>query len=65
MIENTQAKWASVKQVAQQYPFSEGSLRYWIFHSKSNGLEKCLRKIGRKIVINIVQFEEWINEGVL
>jgi len=59
--ENTQIRWASVKQLAQSYPFSESSLRYWIFNAKQNGLQHCLRKIGKKILINLEQFEKWID----
>jgi len=61
MIENKQIKWASVKQLTQLYPFSEPSIRYWLFNSKQNGLEKCLRRIGAKLLINLEQFDAWID----
>ena len=61
MAEIIQAKYASVKQLSQIYPFSESALRYWLFNSKSNGLEKCLRRIGAKLLINLEQFDQWID----
>jgi len=55
-------KWATVRQVAEKYRiFSESSLRYLIFNSKQNGLEKCLRRIGAKLLINLKQFDQWID----
>lgn len=59
--ESTQMKWASVRQLAKIYPFSESSLRYWLFNSKTNGLEKCLRRIGTKLLINLEEFDHWID----
>jgi len=62
MTETKQQKWATVRQTAEIYKsFSEGSLRYLIFNSKQNGLEKCLRRIGSKVLINLEQFDAWID----
>ena len=63
MTETQQLKWATVRQTAEQYKsFSEGSLRYWIFNSRKNGLEKCLRRIGSKLLINLEEFDQWIDD---
>jgi len=59
--QNRSTKFASVREITQLYPFSEGSLRYWLFNGKKNGLSSCVRRLGRKIIFNIPEFEEWIN----
>lgn len=52
----------TVKQFAIKHPaFSEASLRYHIFHERTNGLNLALRRIGRKILINEEQFFIWID----
>lgn len=53
--------YLTVKQVAQKYPaFSEASIRFHIFHEKTNGLTRAIRRVGRKILINEPQFLEWV-----
>jgi hypothetical protein len=54
-------KWVTVRQLAELYPFGEGGIRNLLFFSKTNGLEKCVRRIGSKILINTDQFDEWID----
>lgn len=55
-------KFAAVKELPKLHPsFSEPALRYLIFNAKKNGLDKCLRKIGRKILINVSAFESWVD----
>jgi hypothetical protein len=65
MADIQQTKFVSVKELSKIYPsFSEASLRYWIFHSKQNGLSSCLRKLGKKVLINIGEFETWIDQHI-
>ncbi len=57
----TMNKYLTVKQTAENFPaFSEASIRFHLFHSQSNNLDKAVRRIGRKILINSALFEEWI-----
>jgi len=61
MIE-TQQKFMTVKELAKTYPsFSESSLRYMIYNAKQNGFSICIRKLGKKLVINLREFEKWID----
>lgn len=54
-------KFATVRELSELFPcFSESSLRYLIFNSQNNGLNICLRKIGKKVLINVGDFEAWI-----
>lgn len=59
---NKTRNWKTVKQLAEGNPaFSEASLRYHLFHRHTNGLNKYVRQIGRKILIDEYGFtNEWI-----
>ncbi len=51
----------TVKQFAQKHSaFSEASLRYHIFHEKTNDLSFALVRVGRKILIKEAAFFDWI-----
>ena len=55
-------QFATVRELSKLFPsFSEPSLRFLIFNAQQNGFQKCIRKIGRKIIINISEFENWVN----
>lgn len=50
--------------MATKHPaFSEASLRYHIFNEKTNGLNKAIRRLGRKILINEDLFFKWIDSA--
>lgn len=52
----------TVRQTAELYAgFSTSSLRWLIFNQKTNGFSICVRKIGRKVLIDLDQFEAWID----
>jgi hypothetical protein len=52
----------TVKQFAEKHPaFSQHSLRYLIFHEKSNGLNSAIARIGRKILIREAAFFDWVD----
>lgn len=62
-IVNSIKPYLTVKQVPSRYPaFTEGSIRWLIFHEKTNGFYRCVRRIGRKVLIDLDQFESWIDE---
>ena len=51
----------TVKQLASQTPaFTEASLRWLIFNAASNGLERALVKVGKRVLIDKHSFEEWL-----
>lgn len=55
--------YLTVKQMAATHPaFSEASLRYYIFNEHENGINKVIRRIGKKILINEELFFEWLEE---
>lgn len=53
----------TVKQFAGKHTaFSEASIRWIIFNSKTNGATTFIRKIGRKVLIEESSFLEWVNQ---
>ena len=57
--------WGTVRQVSQAEPsFTEPAIRWHVFNAKRNGLEPHIRRIGRKVLINVAGFRQWIaNQG--
>lgn len=55
-------KYLTIKQIVDSpsYPFTEGQIRNFLLERKSNGLRKCIRKIGKRIYIREDLFIEWI-----
>lgn len=52
----------TVKQTGEAYPaFSEASLRWLIFNASQNGFDACIRRIGRKVLIDWDAFESWVD----
>ena len=51
----------SVKQFCQHHPaFSQGGLRWLLFHRQANGLERAIVKVGRRVLIDVDQFFCWL-----
>jgi len=58
---NALRPYFTVKQLPLHYPaFTENSIRWLIFHEKTNGFCRCVRRIGRKVLIDANEFEAWI-----
>ena len=53
------------KQLTENYPaFTSGGIRHLIFNAEKNGFSKCIRRVGRKILILEPEFLSYIeNEG--
>jgi hypothetical protein len=52
---------ATVKQFTSLNPaFSEGGMRWMIFQAKTSGLESALVRIGRRVLIDVDAFFEWV-----
>lgn len=61
--ENTERVLLTVRQFSQKYPvFPEGGLRHKIFYAEENGFAKCIRRFGRKVLIDEAAFFQWIDE---
>jgi hypothetical protein len=52
----------TVADFAASQPFGEGSVRWWIFQAKENGLERAgaIVRIGRRVYIDVNAFDAWL-----
>lgn len=57
-------EYLSVQQIAEssRYPFSLGQVRHYLMFRHRNGLEKTIRKIGKRLYFRRDLFEQWIEE---
>lgn len=54
-------KFVSLKQVPVIHPaFTLPGLRWIIFNEKFNGASVFIRRIGKKIVVDLSAFENWV-----
>lgn len=50
------SKWGEF----HSYP-PPGTIRSLIFHSKENGFDRCIRRLGRRILIDEAAYFEWLD----
>jgi len=64
MTTETHMRVAPIKIFPSLYngSFSEASIRHLVFNEHRNGFAKCVRRIGRKVLIDLDEFESWIAE---
>lgn len=44
-----------------QWP-PEGGMRHLIFHAKTNGFDRVIRRVGRRVLIDESAFFQWVDE---
>jgi hypothetical protein len=50
------------KQIVECCPgMTIGGLRMLLFHSRTNGLESCVVRLGRKLLIDEAAFVQWLD----
>jgi hypothetical protein len=53
--------YVTIRQLVTTNPaFTEGGIRALIFRANHNGFNRCIRRIGRKILISKSAFSNWI-----
>lgn len=57
-------KYLSIKQILESnlYPFSIGQMRHYLMHRHKNGLDRAVRKIGKRLYLREDFFIEWIEQ---
>lgn len=56
-------EYLTVSQMAQRFPaFSQGSIRWLIFNMETNGFSKVVVKIGRKVVLKLSAFKQFLED---
>lgn len=60
----TTKRLATVKMMPEIYKgaVTESGLRALIFHEYQNGFHDCIRRVGRKVLIDLDDFEVWIDK---
>ena len=57
--------WVLLESFPDKYSqFSINQLRWLLRHRTTNGLDKAVRKIGKRLYIHEVLFNEWITNNV-
>jgi hypothetical protein len=52
----------TVDQFVQKHPaFSNGGLRWLLFHREKNGLKRAVLRVGRRVLIDETLFFEWLD----
>lgn len=59
---NDNIKYLSTKQVviSGKYPFTLPMIRHYLLHRHKNGLEKAVRKIGKRLFLREDLLDAWI-----
>ncbi|MFI5342772.1 MAG: hypothetical protein ACHQUC_00970 [Chlamydiales bacterium] len=45
---------------SEQYPFTIGQIRHYLMMRHKNGLDKAVRKIGKRLYLRRDLFDQWI-----
>jgi hypothetical protein len=57
------SKLVTVRQFVLIYPaWTQSGMRWLIFNENQNGLNMAIVRIGRKVLIDVDKFEEWVKE---
>jgi hypothetical protein len=56
-------KLQTIAQFCADSPFSEHTVRWWVFQADHNGLAEigAIIRIGRRVYLDSERFEDWIN----
>lgn len=53
----------TIKQVAERHPaLTEPMIRWWIFNADRNGLNRAIIRVGGRIFLDRLVFEEWFED---
>ena len=59
------SKLVTVKRLPLLYPdasITESSIRWLIFNAQTNEFQGCIRRMGRKVLIDVEAFERWLDK---
>jgi len=45
---------------SEKYPFTMGQMRHFLLFRHKNGLQIAVRKIGKRLVLRMDLFDQWI-----
>jgi len=59
---NEQTRFIPLTQWPNHHPWpSISALRYYVFHEKTNGFEKVIRRVGKRVLIDEKSFFAWVD----
>lgn len=67
-MHNIHKRLSTVRNLPHKYPdanFTESAIRWLIFNSAENGFDRCIRRAGRKVLIDLDAFEDWLDNKAL
>ena len=60
---HTHQQFLTVQATANKYPaFTEPALRWLLFGRQSNGFGRCVVRVGRRVLIDEVEFLAWLRD---
>lgn len=58
------SKLRTIPQLAGEFPaFSERNLRWLVYDNKQGFADRCVVRIGRKVLIHVEEFADWLDEN--
>jgi len=58
-----QSQFLSVPDTAQKYPvFTQSALRWMLFNREQNGFNRCVVRVGRRVLIDEVELVAWLRD---
>jgi hypothetical protein len=60
---STTRRLFTVSQFIERHPWcTKGGMRHFLFYRESNGLDKAILKIGKRLLIDEDKFFEWLEQ---
>ena len=58
-----QRRLITVRDWPKYHPWPTSSAwRWYIFHAEKNGIGRCIRRVGRRVLIDEAEFFNWVDE---
>ena len=55
--------YLTIPQFCERHEFATlGGIRHLVFHAETNGFSKCIRRMGRRVLLNEDAVFTWIDE---
>lgn len=64
-VKNEIPQLKTINQFIKEYPcFTQGSMRFYVFNEKNNGLESAgaVVRVGGKVLIDVKRFFNWVEK---
>ena len=54
-------RYLTFREASTVFPFTESSFRWLRHNGHKNGFNSCIRKVGRRVLLDVVSFETWLD----